>query len=481
MNNYKSITSNWQPVIGVEIHVQLQTETKMFSPCKWQYGEPPNTLTCPVTMAYPGTLPIINKKAVNSAIMIGHALNCKINRYSEFSRKHYFYPDLPKGYQISQFDKPICGKGNLNVEFNNKNYNIAITRAHLEEDAGKLIHSLENTSLVDYNRSGAPLIEIVTEPDFRQPEVVIAFLKALKNTIEYIGVSDCDMEKGNLRVDLNVSIMKKDDLEFGIRREIKNLNSFRSVNKAIQYEVVEQAKILESGNKVKQSTMIWNENKNKTIVTRKKEDAHDYRYFPEPDLPPLIISDDEIRIILESMPELPREKSLRFKEEFNLNDYDIEFLISDKSIATYFENTLDYTTDTIQVLNWLKTHIMQVLNREKISICDFPIKPERLCQLLDLLNQQKITNDNAKKVFDVMLSNQKSPVDIISNMNLEILTDSKELSEIIKEVFNKNSNEYNRLKNGEDKLVKFFMGQVMRETKGKYPPYIIIKTLKDNI
>ena len=481
MSEYKTILSNWQPVIGVEIHVQLQTKTKMFSSCEWRYGESPNTLTCPLTMAYPGTLPVINKKAVDAAIMIGHALNCKINQYSEFSRKHYFYPDLPKGYQISQFDKPICGKGSLKVKLDDKNYNIGITRAHLEEDAGKLIHSLNNTSLVDYNRAGAPLIEIVTEPDFREAEVVIAFLKTLKNTIEYIDVSDCDMEKGNLRVDLNVSIMKKDDSEFGTRREVKNLNSFRSVNKAIQYEIIEQSRILESGGKVKQSTMIWDESRNKTITIREKEDAHDYRYFPEPDLPPLVISDNQISRVLENTPELPIEKTARFKKEFSLDDSDIDFLISDKNIANYFENAVEYLDNPNQVLNWIRINVMQVLNRDKISINDFTISPERLCQLLDLLNQKKITNDNAKKIFDTMLTDQNSAEDIMSKMGFEVSTDSKGLSEMIKKLLSDNPNEYERLKNGEDKLIKFFMGQVMRETKGKYPPDIIIKTLKDII
>ena len=289
------------------------------------------------------------------------------------------------------------------------------------------------------------------------------------------------MEKGNLRVDLNVSIMKKDDLEFGVRREVKNLNSFKSVKKAIQYEIEEQTKILESGEKVMQSTMIWDDSKNKTMTIREKEDAHDYRYFPEPDLPPLIISDNQMEKVLKNSPELPLEKLSRFKKEFNLKESDVDFLISDKNIANYFEQAMSCLNKPNQVLNWIRMNIMEILNREKINIESFPISPNRLCQLLDLLNQKKITKDNAKKVFDVMLENQNSAIDIITEMDFEISTDSEGLLKILKKVLSDNPNEYQRLKNGENKLIKFFIGQVMRETKGRYPPDIIIDKLKDEI
>ena len=477
MSRYESAILNWQPVIGLEIHVQLSTDTKMFSACEWGYGKSPNTLVCPLTMAYPGTLPIINKKAVEKAVVIGKALNCKINNYSEFSRKHYFYPDLPKGYQISQYDKPICGKGFLNVKVDSEIYKINITRAHLEEDSGKLMHSEEKVSLVDYNRSGTPLIEIVTEPDFSEPRLVDAFLKTLKNRIEYVGGSDCDMEKGNLRVDLNVSIMEKGSSTFGVRREIKNLNSFRSIGKAIKYEIAEQAKIIESGGAVKQSTMIWSEIENRTKVTREKEDAHDYRYFPEPDLAPLRISNAEIEKILEQMPELPDQLASRLKNSYDLNSDDVLFLVSDKNIANYYEAVLEEINEPVLVLNWIKVNVMKILNRDKMDILQFTITPFRLAELLTLLIEGKITKDNASKVFDVMLDSSKNALDIMNSLKLNVSTNQDNLSSIINKTVDSFPNELGRLKNGEKKLIKFFMGQVMKETKGKYPPALIIDML----
>ena len=479
-SNYDSVVLDWQPVIGLEVHVQLSTNTKMFSACEWGYGNSPNTLTCPLTMAYPGTLPVINKKAVENAIIIGKTLNCKINNYSEFSRKHYFYPDLPKGYQISQYDKPICGAGYLEIKDKLGVHKVNITRAHLEEDAGKLLHDEEGGgSLVDYNRSGAPLIEIVTEPDFREPQLVDRFLKTLKNYIEYAGVSDCNMEKGNLRVDLNVSIMKKGASKFGIRREIKNLNSFRSINRAIRYEVEEQAKILESGGSIKQSTMIWNENENRTRVTREKEDAHDYRYFPDPDLPPLYISDSKINQILEKMPEMPDQLVVRFKELYNLKDEDLLFLVSDKNIVSYFEDTLKYVDAPALVLNWIRVNIMEIINKDKINISEFSISPDRLAELLKLFNEKKITKESTNEIFKSMLSTDQSAFDIMKELNLEVLTNQSDLNGIVQETVQKFPNELDRLRNGEDKLIKFFMGQVMKETKGKYPPNMIIQILKE--
>ena len=481
MSNYTTLLSDWVPVIGVEIHVQLLTKTKMFSACAWNSGESPNTLTCPLTMAYPGTLPVVNKEAVNKAVMVGKALNCIINNYSEFSRKHYFYPDLPKGYQISQFDKPICGKGYLEVDLDNALHSINITRAHLEEDSGKFLHGVDNTSFIDYNRAGAPLIEIVTDPDFRGPELVVAFLKQLKNQLEYIDVSDCDMEKGNLRVDLNVSVMKKGSKEFGVRREVKNLNSFKAVDKAIRYEVEEQVQIIESGQSIKQSTLIWNENQGQTKVMRVKEDANDYRYFPEPDLPPLSLSSEIIDAISKSMPELPNQKLERFRGQYNISDDDLKFLISNKNMADYFEEVAKNSKEYNMIINWIRVYVMQVLNRDKIDIANFSITPLRLAGIIELLSTDKITKDNAKKVFDAMLLDQRLASDIVNDMGMGLSVDKDELESIILNILSDNPAELDRLKNGEDKLIKFFMGLVMRETKGKYPPNIIIELLNKNI
>ena len=481
MNNFNTILGSWTPVIGVEIHLQLLTKTKMFSSCAWDYNESPNTLTCPVTMAYPGTLPIINKEAVIKAVMVGKALNCDINNFSEFSRKHYFYPDLPKGYQISQYDKPICGKGFLEVDLDNSSHTINITRAHLEEDSGKMLHGADNISYIDYNRSGAPLIEIVTEPDFRSPELVVAFLKKMKNQLEYIGVSDCDMEKGNLRVDLNVSVMKKNSTNFGVRREVKNLNSFRSVDRAIRYEVEEQVKMLTNNLEIQQSTLIWDEGKNETKVIRVKEDANDYRYFPEPDLPPLTLSHDMIKNILIDMPELPDQKSKRFKDEYNINNEDLKFLMSTKQISEYFEKAAKIFDKYSMIVNWIRVYIMQIVNRDKIEIENFSITPERLVEILELLSKDIITKESAKKVFDEMIGNNKMASNIVEELGLNLSNDEDELEVIIKNVLSDNPAELDRLKNGEDKLIKFFMGLVMRETKGKYPPKSIIDILNKSI
>ncbi len=481
MSNFNILLSEWTPVIGVEIHVQLLTKTKMFSSCAWDYNESPNTLTCPVTMAYPGTLPTINMEAVNKAVMIGKALNCVVNKFSEFSRKHYFYPDLPKGYQISQNDMPICGKGVLEVKLGDRQHFINITRAHLEEDSGKMLHGADNTSYIDYNRSGAPLIEIVTEPDFRSPELVVAFLKKLKNQLEYIDVSDCDMEKGNLRVDLNVSVMRSDSKEFGVRREVKNLNSFRSVDRAIRYEFEEQVRIIESKEKVKQSTLIWDETQNKTKIMRSKENANDYRYFPEPDLPALKLSNEMIEQVLSNMPELPDKKIQRFKKEYDIGDDDLDFLVSSKYIADYFEKATKYSKEYSMIVNWIRIHIMEVVNREKINIMDFPISSERLVEIVDLLSENKITKENAKRLFDVMISDDRKAYEIVDEMGLGLSNDQEELKRIVRSVLFDNPNELERLQNGEKKLIKFFMGLVMRETKGKYPPNTIIDLLNNSI
>ena len=477
MSNYNEIVKRWQPVIGLEIHLQLSTKTKMFSSCEWGYGKSPNTLTCPLTMAYPGTLPVVNQEAVKKAIMIGKALNCNINNHSEFSRKHYFYPDLPKGYQISQYDKPICGKGYLDLKTESDSFRVGITRAHLEEDAGKFLHDEKSDSLVDYNRSGAPLVEIVTEPDFRSPELVDLFLKTLKNRIEYIGASDCNMERGNLRVDLNVSIMSVGDSQFGTRREIKNLNSFRSINKAIKYEVQKQASIIESGGDIKQSTMIWSELENKTNVTREKEDAHDYRYFPEPDLAPLHISTSYIEDIISQMPELPDELALRLKEQYNLNDAGVAFLISDKNIASYYEQVVQEINNPNLVLNWIRTNVMSVINRDKIDIDEFSVRPSRLAELLKLLDNQKVTKQGADQIFKTMTLNSQSALEIMKELKLEVSINQDDLSGIINQIIKSFPKELARLQKGEEKLIKFFMGQVMKESKGKYSPQLIIQEL----
>ena len=473
--------NNWQLTVGLEVHIQLSTKTKMFCQCLSKYGETPNSLTCPICLAMPGALPIINQEAINMAIKLSHALDFKVNNKTSFSRKNYYYPDLPKGYQITQFNDPVCENGKLEIEYNNKKYAIGITRAHLEEDSGKLIHHSDNTSFIDLNRAGSPLIEIVSEPDLHSSEHAKLYLEKLKQIVKYIDISDCDMEKGNLRVDINVSINKKGDLELGTRREVKNLNSFKSVQKAIDYEYKKQIELIESGEKIVQSTLSWDEKNNITKVIRKKEDAHDYRYFPEPDLPHLHISDKDIENIGKNIPELPDAKFDRFSSSYGLKKQDLLKIISDIELADYFESLVKLTKLPQQVSNWLLGEILAYINKKNISINKLPIDKKRIAQLIILFDNGKITNINAKKIFVMMISDKRTPEKIIDEEKMMIVQDDDFLNNLIKNVFKNHENEFDRLKNGEMKLVGFFMGQIMKEAKGKADPKLIQKMINQYI
>ena len=473
--------NNWQLTVGLEVHIQLSTKTKMFCQCLSKYGETPNSLTCPICLAMPGALPIINQEAINMAIKLSHALDFKVNNKTSFSRKNYYYPDLPKGYQITQFNDPVCENGKLEIEYNNKKYAIGITRAHLEEDSGKLIHHSDNTSFIDLNRAGSPLIEIVSEPDLHSSEHAKLYLEKLKQIVKYIDISDCDMEKGNLRVDINVSNNKKGDLELGTRREVKNLNSFKSVQKAIDYEYKKQIELIESGEKIVQSTLSWDEKNNITKVIRKKEDAHDYRYFPEPDLPHLHISDKDIENIGKNIPELPDAKFDRFSSSYGLKKQDLLKIISDIELADYFELLVKLTKLPQQVSNWLLGEILAYINKKNISINKLPIDKKRIAQLIILFDNGKITNINAKKIFVMMISDKRTPEKIIDEEKMMIVQDDDFLNNLIKNVFKNHENEFDRLKNGEMKLVGFFMGQIMKEAKGKADPKLIQKMINQYI
>ena len=473
--------NNWQLTVGLEVHIQLSTKTKMFCQCLSKYGETPNSLTCPICLAMPGALPIINQEAINMAIKLSHALDFKVNNKTSFSRKNYYYPDLPKGYQITQFNDPVCENGKLEIEYNNKKYAIGITRAHLEEDSGKLIHHSDNTSFIDLNRAGSPLIEIVSEPDLHSSEHAKLYLEKLKQIVKYIDISDCDMEKGNLRVDINVSINKKGDLELGTRREVKNLNSFKSVQKAIDYEYKKQIELIESGEKIVQSTLSLDEKNNITKVIRKKEDAHDYRYFPEPDLPHLHISDKDIENIGKNIPELPDAKFDRFSSSYGLKKQDLLKIISDIELADYFELLVKLTKLPQQVSNWLLGEILAYINKKNISINKLPIDKKRIAQLIILFDNGKITNINAKKIFVMMISDKRTPEKIIDEEKMMIVQDDDFLNNLIKNVFKNHENEFDRLKNGEMKLVGFFMGQIMKEAKGKADPKLIQKMINQYI
>ena len=438
--------NDWELTVGLEVHIQLSTKTKMFCQCLNKYGAKPNSLTCPICLGMPGSLPIINQEAINMALKLSHALNFKVNNHTSFSRKNYFYPDLPKGYQISQFNDPICFDGHLNIEDEKKIFKIGITRAHLEEDSGKLIHHSDNYSFVDLNRAGCPLIEIVSEPEIHSSEHAKLYLEKLKQIIKYLDISDCDMEKGNLRVDINVSVKKRDDIELGTRREVKNLNSFKSVQKAIDYEFKEQIKIIENGNKVEQSTLTWDEKKNSTRVLRKKEDAHDYRYFPEPDLPHLNITDSKINEISKLIPELPDAKYDRFKNAYNLKDQDLKILISDLDWANYFESLVKLTDLPQQTSNWVLGEILGYSNKHNIPINDIPIDLNRIADLIVLFNKGKLTNINAKKIFHIMLTDNRSASNIMDQEKMMVIQDDNFLDTIVKKVFKNNESEFERLK-----------------------------------
>jgi len=469
--------SEWKMVIGLEVHVQLNTRTKMFTSSEWGYGESPNTQTCPVTLGYPGTLPTINSLAVKKGISIGLSLNCEINKVTKFARKHYFYPDLPKGYQISQFHDPLCENGYIEL-LNHDNKKINIVRAHLEEDAGKTIHSLEGNALIDYNRAGAPLLEIVSGPDISSAAEAIDYLNSLKEIIIELNASDCDMEKGNLRVDLNISVMKKDSKQLGIRREVKNVNSFRNVEKAIKYEFGYQTDALNDGGQIYQETLLWDDNDMTTKSIRSKEDAKDYRYFPEPDLPPLIIKQELIDEVRESIPELPDSIRDRFEKLYSLDKDKTNYLIQNKSLKKYFELMCqDDSKNSIKYYNWLTIDVVMYLKNNNIDINNFPISPINLKELVDIVVDGKLDHSKAKEVFSEMLKTNKKCADVIIELGYDKKQNIDDVELFIRTVLSKHPSELERLESGETKLINFFVGVMMRESKGKYPANVVMDFL----
>lgn len=426
-------------------------------------------------MGLPGALPVLNEKVIELGIRLGLAFNFTINKHSVFARKNYFYPDSPKGYQISQFEFPINENGYMDVQLSDGPKRIGITRAHLEEDAGKLIHQ-EDKSVVDLNRCGTPLIEIVSEPDMGSVEDVRAYLDQLKQTIQYIDVSDCDMEKGNLRVDLNISLRRIGETEMGIRRELKNLNSFRFVEKAIKYEISKQAEILESGDAVVQSTLLWDEKQNRSYMIRTKQDAPDYRYFPDPDLPPVKITDSQINKVKAQMPELPLAKAERFLVDYSLNRVDIERLISDQNMARFFEITVKRGVEPQKAANWILVHLTRELKTLKQNLGDIQLTPAMLAELILLMDDGKITDVIARDIFKKMISNGESASTIIKSENISV-SSADEIRDIISQTLIKFPKELERFKAGDVKLKGFFMGQLMRETQGKADPSILNKKL----
>ena len=497
----------YEAVVGLEIHVQLKTKSKMFCGCDNEGEEkPPNTCVCPICMGHPGTLPVINKQAVEWTIMAGLALEGEIPEISKFDRKNYFYPDLPKGYQISQFDKPIVKGGSFIIEINGEYKKIRLTRIHLEEDAAKLLHPEEKDySLVDFNRAGTPLMEIVTEADLRSPKEAKIFLQELRLLIKYLEISDADMEKGQLRCDANISLRPKGDKKFYPKTEIKNLNSFRSVERALEYEIKRQKELWEEGKPLKsQSTRGWDEEKGETVEQRTKEEAYDYRYFPEPDLPPLRISKSQIKKIKEILPELPQARRLRFMDQYGFSRQETKILTDDKELAHYTEKVISelkawllaleevegteqeiwkkYKKKLVRlVANWLINRLLALVSETHTEIKDLKITPENFAEFITLIYQNKISSSLGQKVLEKMFRQGSDPSHIIQEEGLEEISDEKEMEQIIKKVIENNPEPIEDYKRGKENALKFLIGQVMKETRGRANPQTVNKILKERL
>lgn len=477
---------DYEVVIGCEIHVELKTNTKIFCNCPTDFGGEPNTHVCPVCLGLPGTLPVLNKKVLEYAIKAGLAMNCEIAHYSKFDRKNYFYPDLTKAYQISQFDLPICKNGSIEIHTSKGTKKIGITRIHMEEDAGKLVHqgatiTSASGSLVDYNRAGVPLIEIVSEPDMRSAEEVLAFLSNLKAIIEYTGVSDARMEQGSLRCDVNLSLRPVGQKAFGTRAEIKNLNSFRSVERVIQYEIDRQTDILEDGGRVVQETRTWDEGKGITLSLRSKEDSDEYRYFPDPDLTPLVIDPAWIEKLQAELPELPQVKKARLIEADGLPEYDAGVITASKPLAEFYDGVMAHYHDAKKVSNWIMVEVLAKVNAEGIELSEMKVKPAQLAALLVLQDKGEISGKIAKEVFAEMFATGKAPEVIVKEKGLVQISDEGAILAVIDETIAANPKSVEDFKAGKSKAMGFLVGQIMKATKGQANPAVVNKLLKEKL
>ena len=472
-----ALLGRYEPVIGLEVHAQLLTKTKIFCGCSTRFGDPPNSNVCPVCLGLPGTLPVLNKRAVEMGIRAALALNCTVHDHSRFARKNYFYPDLPKGYQISQYELPLATGGWVEIEHDGKTKRVGITRLHLEEDAGKSLHdgfphSNEKT-YVDFNRCGTPLSEIVSEPDMRSPDEAYAYLTTLRQILLYTGVSDCNMEEGSLRCDANVSVRPRGANEFGTKVEVKNLNSFRYLAKALEFEIERHVGLLESGGRISQETRLWNQAAGRTDAMRSKEKAHDYRYFPEPDLLPVHVGDQWRESVRSSLPELPAAKRARFVSDFAVTRYDAEVLTDTQSLASYFESVVKAGVPGKAAANWMQTELLRRLNDSGREITASPVSPAALAELVALVESGKITAAVGKKVFATMFETARSAAEIVAAGGLGAQVADDAIEQAAREIISKNPDNVAKFKSGNEGVFKFFVGQVMKATRGQANPQAV--------
>ena len=473
---------DYEVVMGLEVHAELSTKTKIFCSCPTAFGAAPNTQTCPICMAMPGTLPVLNEKVVEYAVKAGLATNCEISRNSKNDRKNYFYPDLPKAYQISQYDKPLCEHGYVEIETENGPKKIRLTRIHIEEDAGKLNHDdFGGGSLVDLNRAGVPLIEIVSEPDLSSAEEAEQYLRKLKSILEYIEVSDCKMQEGSLRADVNVSVRKKGDTKLGTRTEMKNMNSFRSIVRAVEYEVERQIDVIEDGGKIEQETLRWDDVSGKTFSMRDKEDAEDYRYFPDPDLVAIKLSDEYIENIKNSLPELPESRKQRYLEEYHLSEKDAKLITSSKYLSDLFEDTIKVCNNPKAVNNWIISDISRILNETETDPIEIPFDSNQLGKLIILIDKGTISSSIAKKVLAELFENPRDPEEIIKEKGWVQISDEGAIKEVVLKVIEENPQSVADYKGGKDKALGFLVGQAMKETKGRANPQMLNKMFIEQI
>lgn len=476
---------DYEVVIGLEVHAQLSTKTKIFCGCSTKFGSEPNTQTCPICLGMPGVLPVLNKDVVESAIRLGVATNSKIGSPNIFARKNYFYPDLPKGFQTSQFDKPICEHGFLEIESENGMKKINLIRIHMEEDAGKSVHDetyvSDEETMIDLNRCGTPLVEIVSAPDLRSAKEAYNYLVKLRQLVRYLGICDGNMEEGSLRCDANISLRPKGETKLGTRTELKNMNSFRHVENALNYEIGRQTEILNSGEKVEQETLLWDPDRNEARPMRGKEESHDYRYFPEPDLVPVLISQDWLNDIKATLPELPDIKTARFIKEYSLPEYDSQIICSSREMADYFEMTAKKFSDYKMISNWMIGEISRVLNEDKIEIDQLKVTPDRLVDILTAIEKNVISSSAAKKVFAEAVKNDRSIDNLIDALGLKQVSDASELESIVNGVINENPGEVASYKAGKTKVLGFLVGQVMKASQGKANPGMVNQILKQKL